>query len=108
MKTTHADRKYNCRKHSGGVVHDPRCRESRPRCRWRRKNVTCRCPALHFPHRAGSVRGCREGGIPEAVLKSRSYQQASARRGGGGWRSRIASALRKVRGARGARTTRRG
>jgi hypothetical protein len=68
------------------------CRPSRPLCKYRR--AVCRCAALHFPHRPGSVRGCREGGIPEVILKSRSYQQASRRRDGG-WRARIAAMFRR-------------
>lgn len=55
--------------------HSEHCRPGRPLCRWRRK--TCRCDAVPWPHRKGSLEGCRAGGVPEAVLKSPSWQKAS-------------------------------
>ncbi len=53
----------------GKVVHDPKCRPGRPLCPWRRKATVCHCSALHYPHRKGSVRGCREGGVPEKLVR---------------------------------------
>lgn len=71
---TFGDKKYQCRKHGAGVVHDKLCRVSRPLCKYRR--AVCRCNAVPWPHRPGSMRGCREGGIPEVLMKSRSFREA--------------------------------
>jgi len=68
------DKKYYCEKGK----HVKGCRVSRPLCKHRRK--TCRCDAVPWPHRAGSLAGCRAGGVPEVILKSRSWQQASRAR----------------------------
>jgi hypothetical protein len=84
----HGDKKYYCEKGR----HVKGCRVSRPLCKHRR--VTCRCEAVPWPHRAGSLPGCRAGGIPDAVLKSRSYRESAAF-SRSGWRSRMAA-----RGAR--------
>lgn len=75
-RAAHADTKYTCHEHGRDVRHDPKCRVSRPLCKWRRKNKTCYCNALHYPHRIGSVRGCREGGVPDALMKSRAFREA--------------------------------
>ena len=69
-----------CRKHAGGVVHSGGCRPGRPRCKWARSPQTCYCNAAPWPHRRGSLKGCREGGIPDAILNSPSYRYASKRR----------------------------
>ena len=86
------NKKYSCQIHpeTGRVQHDPACREGRPLCKHRRP--PCRCAAAHWPHRPGSLRGCREGGIPEILLQSRSYQEqqaAHASRSKGRWGTRV-------------------
>ena len=56
--------------------HAPTCRKGRPQCRARRAESPatspCRCSVVHYPHRAGWC--AKFGGMPVAILKSRSYQ----------------------------------
>jgi hypothetical protein len=56
--------------------HSPACRQARPLCRWRRAKHPayrpCRCSVVHYPHRAGWC--AKFGGMPLAIVKSRSYQ----------------------------------
>lgn len=58
--------------------HKKGCHPARPLCRWMRKRskkyTACNCDAYHYPHRPGS-RACRAG-VPDAILKSPSYQRA--------------------------------
>jgi hypothetical protein len=60
--------------------HATTCRRGRPQCRARRAegptHRPCRCSCVHYPHRAGWC--AKYGGMPLAIIKSRSYQRENA------------------------------